>query len=251
MKNFAPVGTFPMPEYETQRISFPPFLDVIEYIERNRFTDLMISTPGPMGLTALAAARLLGLRTVGIYHTDFVQYVRYLTQDDDMAEMTWKYMLWFYDQMDIILAPTEYYRGHLMDHGFAPAKLKVMALRRRHPAIPSQPSRPGLLRPHGLERFLQIPLCGSYLPGKEPRPVDRRVRSPPPRGHNASLVLVGDGPYRKELQSRLHGSSFVFTGLLEGENLAAAYASATAWFSRPARTPLAMSSSKPRLQVFR
>jgi hypothetical protein len=127
VKNFSPVGTFPMPEYETQRVSFPPFLDVIEYIERNRFTDLIISTPGPMGLTALAAARLLGLRTVGIYHTDFVQYVRYLTQDDGMAEMTWKYMLWFYDQVDIILAPTEYCRGHLMDHGFDPAKLKVMA----------------------------------------------------------------------------------------------------------------------------
>jgi len=44
---------------------------VIEYIERHRFNELIISTPGPMGLTGLAAARLLGLRTTGIYHTDF------------------------------------------------------------------------------------------------------------------------------------------------------------------------------------
>jgi glycosyltransferase involved in cell wall biosynthesis len=46
------------------------------------------------------------------------------------------------------------------------------------------------------------------------------------RGHDASLVLVGDGPYRKELQARSEGRPIVFTGLLEGENLAAAYASA-------------------------
>ena len=35
----------------------------------------------------LAAARLLGLRTAGIYHTDFVEYVRHLTQDDDLADL--------------------------------------------------------------------------------------------------------------------------------------------------------------------
>ena len=87
VKNFAPVGMFALPEYESQPVVFPPFLEVIEYIERHRFTELIISTPGPMGLTGLAAARLLGLKTIGIYHTDFVQYVRCLTQDDDLADL--------------------------------------------------------------------------------------------------------------------------------------------------------------------
>ena len=76
-------------------MAFPPFLEVIEYIERQRFSELIISTPGTMGLTALAAARLLGLRTTGIYHTDFPEYIRRLTQDNDLADMSWKYMLWF------------------------------------------------------------------------------------------------------------------------------------------------------------
>ena len=98
LKNFKPVGTFPMPEYESQAIAFPPFLEVIDYIERSQFDELIISTPGPIGLVGLAAARLLGLRVTAIYHTDFVQYVRCLTQDDDMADLTWKYMLWFYEQ---------------------------------------------------------------------------------------------------------------------------------------------------------
>ena len=37
---------------------------------------------GPIGLTALLAAKLLGLRTSGISHTDFPQYVRILTDDN-------------------------------------------------------------------------------------------------------------------------------------------------------------------------
>ena len=127
LKNFPPVGSFPMPEYESQLISFPPFLEVIEYIERHRFNELIISTPGPMGLTGLAAARLLGLRTTGIYHTDFAQYVRHLTRDDDLADLTWKYMLWFYEQTSTILVPTEFYRKQLIHHGFDPTKLGVMA----------------------------------------------------------------------------------------------------------------------------
>jgi glycosyltransferase involved in cell wall biosynthesis len=40
------------------------------------------------------------------------------------------------------------------------------------------------------------------------------------------LAIVGDGPARAELESRLGGSSVVFTGYLRGEELATAFASA-------------------------
>ena len=46
------------------------------------------------------------------------------------------------------------------------------------------------------------------------------------RGHDASLAIVGDGPYREELQARVHGRPIVFTGLLHGKEVAAAFASA-------------------------
>jgi len=226
VKNFPPVGTFPMPEYESQPVAFPPFLEVIEYIERHRFTDLTISTPGPMGLTGLAAARLLGLRTIAIYHTDFVQYVRYLTQDDDMADLTWKYMVWFYDQAHTVLVPTECYRQHLIDHGFESDKLRVMTR-----GVDSQCFQPGKRDPaffdrYGLDGSLKFLYVGRVSREKD---IDHlvegfdRLRA---RGHAASLVIVGDGPYRKELQARCQGRPIAFTGLLEGEELAIAYASA-------------------------
>jgi glycosyltransferase involved in cell wall biosynthesis len=226
VKNFAPVGMFSLPEYESQPLAFPPFLEVIEYIERHRFTELIISTPGPLGLTGLAAARLLGLRTIGIYHTDFIEYVRHLTQDDDLADLAGKYMFWFYDQAQTILVPTQCYRQQLIHNGFDPAKLRVMTR-----GIDSRHFRPDRRDPSFFDRWgLDASLKFLYV-GRISREkgLDRLVDAFDQfraRGHAAQLVIVGDGPYRKELQASCRGRPITFTGLLEGDKLATAFASA-------------------------
>jgi glycosyltransferase involved in cell wall biosynthesis len=46
---------------------------------------------------------------------------------------------------------------------------------------------------------------------------------------NARLALVGDGPYREELQTIFAGLPAYFVGYLQGEELGAAYASADAF----------------------
>ena len=45
-------------------------------------------------------------------------------------------------------------------------------------------------------------------------------------GFACSLVIIGDGPYRKEMEERLSGYPVLFTGFLSGEELARGYASA-------------------------
>ena len=228
VKNFLPVGTFQLPEYESQTVSFPPFLEVIEYIERQRFQEIIISTPGTMGLTALLAARLLGLRTTGIYHTDFPEYVRRLTQDDEMADMTWKYMRWFYEQCDTIFVPTEYYRKQLIRHDFEPGKLKVMArgvdTQLFHPAKRD----PAFYQRYGLGDSFKFLYVGRLSREKNLdlllQAFDRLLQA----GRPVSLIFVGDGPYREELQRQCGGRPIVFTGFLANEELAAAYASADA-----------------------
>src|SRR6202040_425761 len=49
IKTFPPIGEFELPEYELQKLSFPPILQMLDYIQRQRFTELIISTPGPVG----------------------------------------------------------------------------------------------------------------------------------------------------------------------------------------------------------
>ncbi len=66
IKNFQPIGEFELPEYELQKLSFPPILQILDYVQREKFTEIIISTPGPIGLTGLLAGKMLNLQTSGI-----------------------------------------------------------------------------------------------------------------------------------------------------------------------------------------
>ena len=70
------------------------------------FTHLHSATPGPIGLAALGISRILKLPIYGTYHTAFPQYAKVLTGDDAMEELMWKYMLWYYNQMDKVFVPS-------------------------------------------------------------------------------------------------------------------------------------------------
>src|ERR1700747_3235432 len=126
IKNFLPIGEFELPEYELQKLSFPPILQMLDYIQREKFSEIIISTPGPVGLTALLAAKMLNLQTSGIYHTDFPQYIRILTEDSFLESVAWRYMHWFYGQLDTVFVNSEEYRQSWIKRGFDSAKLKIL-----------------------------------------------------------------------------------------------------------------------------
>src|SRR5437773_1038608 len=126
IRNFKPIGEFELPEYELQKLSFPPILQMLDYIQREGFSEIIISTPGPVGLTGLVAAKMLNLQTSGIYHTDFPQYIRILTEDSFLESITWKYMHWFYGQLDIVFVTSEEYRQSWIKRGIDPAKLNII-----------------------------------------------------------------------------------------------------------------------------
>jgi glycosyltransferase involved in cell wall biosynthesis len=224
--NFPPLGTFSLPEYDSQKMVFPPFLDVIEALERGNYHEVIISTPGPMGLTALAAARLLGIRPVGIYHTDFPKYVKSLTQDEVLEQLAWRYMQWFYGQMERIHVPSEYYRKHLIENGFDQARLKVMPrgvdLARFNPG-----KRDGnFWKRYGLNGNLKLLYVGRISREKNIKillEAFQFVRTTVPA---IDLVVVGDGPELASLRKQAPDGNVCFTGALHGEDLATAYASA-------------------------
>jgi len=125
--NFQPVGVFTIPEYDLQKLSFPPILEVVDHVAQKGYTELILSTPGPMGLAGLLAANVLGLRTSAIYHTDFPQYARFLSEDDPLVEgMAWNYMHWFYSQMDRVYVNSQSYLERWVEKGLAREKLAIL-----------------------------------------------------------------------------------------------------------------------------
>ncbi|MCS7009257.1 MAG: glycosyltransferase, partial [Chthoniobacterales bacterium] len=124
VQNFQPIGEFELPEYELQRLSFPPLLQILDWIEREKITQLIISTPGPVGLTALLAAEMLGLPSASIYHTDFPQYVGILTDDAFLETLTWNYMHWFYSKQERVFVNCEDYRQCWIRRGIPAERLR-------------------------------------------------------------------------------------------------------------------------------
>ena len=223
--NFPPVGEFELPEYELQKLSFPPVLEIVDYVQRGGFTEVIISTPGPIGLCALLAAKILGLKTSGIYHTDFPQYVRILTDDSWMETLTWNFMQWFYEQMDIVYVNSDDYRHALEARGIKRDRIHILP--RGLDTELFTPSRrdENFWKQRGLQDG-EIGLLYAGRVSKEKKldlfaAVVRRLRSDglPVRG-----LVVGHGPYSAEYEKAFPEG--IFTGYLAGEELAAAYASA-------------------------
>src|SRR5437762_4156752 len=225
MRNFKPIGEFELPEYELQKLSFPPILRMLDYIQRERFSEIIISTPGPVGLTGLVAAKMLNLQTSGIYHTDFPQYIRILTEDSFLESITWRYMHWFYGQLDTVFINSEEYRQSWIKRGLDPAKLKILPR-----GLDTELFHPERHDPVFFQRFGsrdgQVRLL--YV-GRISREKDldflaaayRRLRD---EGLPLQLFVVGHGPYSDEFAKSLPEASF--TGYLTGKELATAYASA-------------------------
>jgi glycosyltransferase involved in cell wall biosynthesis len=235
IKNFRPIGEFELPEYELQKLSFPPILQMLDYIQREQFTEIIVSTPGPIGLTALLAAKMLNLQTSGIYHTDFPQYIRILTEDSYLESVAWRYMHWFYGQLDTVFVNSEEYRQSWINRGLDPAKLKIFP--RGLDTELFNPARrdPAFWEKYGVATNGEVRLL--YV-GRISREKDldvlanayRRLRE---EGLSVQLFVVGQGPYSQALSETLPDA--VFTGYLTGVELATAYASADV-FAFPSTT---------------
>lgn len=225
LKNFPPIGEAELPEYRSQKISFPPFLEILRWVEEQGFREIIISTPGPMGLVGLAAAKLLRLRAVGIYHTHFPEYVTQLTGDPAIGAVTGRYMKWFYGQLDRIQVPSEAARDHLVANGYAADRLTVIGR-----GVDTELFHPGkrsevFWRRYGAESRFQFLFVGRVSREKNIEFLLEAFAHLRARGSAAELMVVGDGPLLGELRRGRRRDGVHFIGALSGEALSAAYAS--------------------------
>jgi glycosyltransferase involved in cell wall biosynthesis len=225
VRNFTPIGQFSIPEHEHLVLAFPPVLDVLEYCDREQFTELIVSTPGLAGLAALAAGKLLNIRLVGIYHSDLPRYIRYSTDDDAMESAAWRYLRWFYDQMDVIYVPSRAYRRELLEKGFDGRKLRLFPhgadTERFHPLH----RLPGFWQRYGAAANLTVTYVGRVAKEKDLDVLAEAIGRLAPKRRDCTFVIVGDGPLLPRLREQLRHTNVVFTGFLFDRTLSSAYAS--------------------------
>ncbi len=225
VKNFVPLGVYELPEYPEQKLACPSLLDMLQYCYEEEFTQIHTSTPGPVGLAALAIARILNLPISGTYHTEIPQYAGILTGDRLIADITWRYVLWYYDQMDLIYTPSLSTKRELAAKGIAQDKVRVYP--RGVDTQAFNPSRRNgyFYREHGLNGGVKLLYVGRISREKNLDLLAQAFRSLAAEGGGVHLVVVGDGPYLAEMKAEMQGLPCTFTGYLKGDILSTVYAS--------------------------
>lgn len=224
--NFKPIGVFELPEYPELKLSYPPLLDMLQYCYDREITHFHSATPGPIGLAALAIAKMMHLPIYGTYHTSLPQYTQYLTQDFALEEMMWKFVLWYYNQMDLVFAPSHSTANELIAKGLSPNKVRVYP--RGIDTLRFHPSKQnGYYSKHyGIGDEIKLLYVGRISKEKNLDVLEQTFAGLCREMPNLRLILVGDGPYRQMMEQNLKGTPSIFTGYLDGEELAQAYASA-------------------------
>ncbi|MBN2896666.1 MAG: glycosyltransferase family 1 protein [Campylobacterales bacterium] len=113
--NVRPLLKMRMPFYKTQfLILTPPFVSFYRHLRRLRPDIVHISTPGPLGWSALLLSRLMGIHTTATYHTDFPAYLRENLRWDFAARITAWVMRSFYRRMVLVFARSKGFEGVLV-----------------------------------------------------------------------------------------------------------------------------------------
>lgn len=236
--NFAPVYATKMPRYEQLEIVLPPLMKILRHVDAHQPDVIHISTPGPVGLIGFIAARMLRVPVLGVYHTDFPAYVDRLFDDHAFTEICGRYMRFFYNPFTAIFTRSQDYIEALGRLGMPRERIVALmpgletekfnagyrddGIWKRVESEPN-PALRGIARSSvkilyvgrvSLEK--NLPLLTAIW-----KDVNRRCLA---ANAPADLIVVGDGPYRKEMEKELKGLNAYFLGFRVGDELASLYA---------------------------
>ena len=215
------VRGFPIPRYQGLRLGLPAKQKLITLWEKQRPDVVHLVTEGPLGRSALAAARKLGIPVSSDFHTNFHSYSKHYGLGW-LQKTVADYLRNLHNRTDTTLVPTQELRDTLAQDGYQNLQVVARGVDTRlfHPGKRSLELR----RKWGVaDDELAVIYVGRISAEKNLPLVLRAFHAMQFINPNSKLVLVGDGPIRAELQQQ--HPQHIFSGMRTGEDLAAHYAS--------------------------
>jgi len=216
------VTSAPIPRYPGLRFGLPATGKLCARWNAQRPDAVYIATEGPLGWSALRAARRMGIPVATGFHTRFDDYVgRYGAGFLSPWVLAW--LRRFHNRGDATLVPTRELKQSLEQQGFRNVvKLgRAIDTRQFHPGWRDPALRAGW----GLaDEDIAIIHVGRIAAEKNLPLAEKSFRVLQSGHPRARFIWVGDGPERAALQAR--NPDFIFTGTLRGETLARHFASA-------------------------
>jgi glycosyltransferase involved in cell wall biosynthesis len=212
----------PIPRYAGLRMGLPCKNTLVKLWTLHRPDVVHIATEGPLGRSALLAATALGLPVCSDFRTNFHAYSQHYGLGF-LRRPIMAYLRRFHNATHCTMVPTQALRDELQKAGYRNLTLVARGVDvRRFDAA----HRSAALRAQwgAAPDDLVVTCVGRLAPEKNLNTLIAAFEAIR-RGHpRARLVLVGDGPLRKELQARCPDA--VFAGQRIGADLATHYASA-------------------------
>lgn len=213
----------PIPRYHHLKMGLPARKALLAQWEAQRPDVIQIVTEGPLGWSALSAARALRLPVVSEYHTNFEAYSSYYGLGWLKRSVT-AYLRRFHNRGDITLVPTRTMKQLLLRAGYRNVEVVARGVDR---TLFAPTKRSASLRESWGVRGddLVVTHVGRLAPEKNLDLLMEafaviRIERP-----EARLVLVGDGPARQALEAQ-KPKHVLFAGMRSGDDLAHHYASA-------------------------
>lgn len=216
---------FRLPFYEHQLIKIPSILQSLKMINDFEPDQIIISTPGPIGLLALLAARLLHIPCTGIYHTDFFSEAKHIVYDESGSGLVLEYEKWFYNQMDEIRTPTREYAKILAERDISAPK---MGLLRRGIEIdhfaPYADRKSYLRSKSSYKEGITLMYAGRISKDKSLALLADVYIATLKDHPDLNLIICGNGPYLSELKEILKTyPRVIFTGAVSRDILPKLY----------------------------
>lgn len=182
-----------------------------------------VATEGPLGWSAVRAARHLGIPVFSGFHTNFHRYSKYYYGASWLQSLAFRYLRGFHNRTAGTLVPSVDLRDQLEACGFN----DVSVLGRGVDTQLFTPARrcAALRRQWGVaEHDVAVIYVGRVAPEKNLTLAIDAYRALQRVSASARFVIVGDGPLYAALQ-KSH-PDLLYCGMRSGEELAAHYASA-------------------------
>ena len=218
------VPAMPLPLYPELKLALPRPA-VAEALERFEPDLVHVVNPAVLGLGGIWLAKTKGYPLVASYHTHLPKYLEHYGMGM-LEPLLWELLKAAHNQAVPNLCTSTAMVQELSDKG-----IQHTALWQR--GVDTELFRPELRNQAMRERLLN----GRSDTGKLLLYIGRlsaekqieRIRPVLDAMPEARLALVGDGPYRQQLETLFAGSATHFVGYLAGEELASAYASGDAF----------------------
>ncbi len=223
------VSGFPLPLYPELKVALPR--PSIGYALEQFQPDIVhVVNPAVLGLAGLYYAKAMKLPLLASYHTHLPQYLHHYGLGFLESTM-WELLKTAHNQAELNLCTSTAMVDQLSSHGIERVDLwqRGVDTNRFHPRFKSNAMRSRLTQGH--EDATLMLYVGRLSAEKEINQILPILESVP----NSRLALVGDGPYRQELERIFAGTATNFVGYLQGDELASAFASSDV-FLFPSRT---------------